>query len=1148
MRPARLVFLLLAATIPSVLLVGIHVDIARAEEPPILAWEARFNRPYSEDRAQGVATDSEGNIYVTGSGRGQTGSDDFVTVKYDPSGNEIWKSFYNYYSLSYECRPEYVQGWESPADIGIDRAGNLYVVGTSSYDFFCPSNHYYDYTDIALVKYAPHGGRVWAVSLHYLYPSVRAMAVDPDGNTYIAATVDKLARVIKYSPYGYKLWTVSPLGEEIVSFSPADIAVDALGNSYVAGRGWGDGTGYDYAVIKYDPEGNQLWEATYNGSASQTDEARSIAASPAGDVFVTGRSRGTVAEGGDTQHDYATVRYDSEGNEVWVARYRGTGDAWNEAHSISVDELGNVFVTGTADGVTTEEDIVTVGYDWLGNEVWVQRYDGPISGNDRAMSLTLTTGGDVVVTGRSEGAGSSQDYATVSYEPFSGSELWAARYDGPAGGQDVPVSVVADGLGNVIVAGSSDGIETGSDYATLKYDPEGNLTWTARFENPGMGGDWGKPVAMTLDSSGNVCVTGCSTFTPYIDYDCATVKYDPNGNELWAALYDGTAGAEDEPSDLAVDEAGNIHITGFSEGVGTGEDFFTIKYDTMGNEQWVTRYNGPANAKDRAEALTLDLSGSVYITGYSEGTGTGEDITTVKYDSDGNELWVARYDGPTSGTDQARELALDGSGNIYIVGYSQGSGPYFDYVTVKYDTSGNEQWIRRYDGPASTTDKALALALDDFGNVYILGESEGVGTFGDLATIKYDPAGNELWVARFDGIGTSGVDHPAAIALDASGNAYITGWTFDYDTDNFLSVAVKYDPDGNELWAVPLGHGWAGPGPIALDSSGAVYVGTTASSRDYYGYLEYEEFHIVKLDPHGNLLSEIVYNAPFIGFFEDGRDTLMDMSINNAGELHVIAATEAHGTLADYATMKYNYDYTCNDQDGDGYGTPGSPECPYSQADCDDTDPDINPGNVEDDWQECHNGMDDNCDGFTDFDPFAEWGTLSCMCFDYDGDGHGSPEGFGGGLSETISTAGCAYPGTDCDILAPEVHPNAPEVCDGVDNQCPGDPGYGEIDEGCPLALVSPENGVGLTDPPTFTWLGGENDQFYLYLVIPIYGYGYLTFVIPSVEHEVAFPAEAWQDKTIPNWWCAWRVLGVNTSVEPPTLEASELWWFRKVM
>ena len=167
-------------------------------------------------------------------------------------------------------------------------------------------------------------------------------------------------------------------------------------------------------------------------------------------------------------------------------------------------------------------------------------------------------------------------------------------------------------------------------------------------------------------------------------------------------------------------------------------------------EEWVARYDGPANERDCAKAIAIDDSGNVYVTGESYGPKpeTDCDYATVKYNSDGEEQWVVRYDGPESSSDGATAIAVDAAGNVYVIGGSTGSETYFDYATVKYNASGVEQWVARYDGPESHSDYPTAIAVDDAGNVYVTGKSIGSETYGDYATVKYNSDGEEQWVAR----------------------------------------------------------------------------------------------------------------------------------------------------------------------------------------------------------------------------------------------------------------------------------------------------------------------------------------------------------------------------------------------------------------
>ncbi|MFQ6103255.1 MAG: SBBP repeat-containing protein [Candidatus Glassbacteria bacterium] len=398
------------------------------------------------------------------------------------------------------------------------------------------------------------------------------------------------------------------------------VALDTSGNVYVTGYSHGGGSFFDCTTIKYDRYGNELWVVTYNGPGNYSDRASDIQVDDESNVYITGGSYSN-----ETDFDFVTIKYDKNGNELWVARYDGPGSGYDFASSLAVDELGNVYISGYAwNG--EDPDYTTIKYDENGNELWIAVYDGPINGSDYAEILARDPEGNIYVTGRSPGAGTLTDFATIKYDP-DGNELWVMRFDGPGGRTDFPTGMDVDTSGCVYVTGYTYSIQSKWDYATVKYETDGSELWRHTHNGPANGNDYAR--AVTVDQEGNAYVTG-SVNTNWIYHDYATIKYDTDGNELWISYYDGSTQGAETPNAIALDAEGNIYVTGDSRGTGIGSDFATVKYDTEGNEEWVIRYNGEADDNDHVEAMALDENGNLYLTGHSW-NGISNDYVTIKY-------------------------------------------------------------------------------------------------------------------------------------------------------------------------------------------------------------------------------------------------------------------------------------------------------------------------------------------------------------------------------------------------------------------------------------------------------------------------------------------------------------------------------------
>jgi len=362
--------------------------------------------------------------------------------------------------------------------------------------------------------------------------------------------------------------------------------------------------------------------------------------------------------------------------------------------------------------------------------------------------------------------------ATADSSYSQATQEWVQTYNGTGNGLDISFSVVTDNLGNVYVAGNSPGTTSANDITTIKYNSAGQQQWVQRYNGPGNGDDGTNGTnAIAVDNAGNVYVAGWSAGTENTDY--VVIKYNGNGEQQWAQRYNGFGDGYDAPYGIALDSSGNVYVTGTSTGDGTGSDYTTVKFNNAGQLQWAQTYNGAGNNYDAAQALAADDSGNVYVTGVSTAKNGLSDCVTIKYDTNGNQQWVKVYDGPANGTDYGNSVAVDTSRNVYVAGSSMGSSTDRDYLTIKYDSSGQQQWVSTYSSAGKAVDEARSVGLDGSGNVYVTGVlaySEGKASTDDWGTIKYDSSGAAQWVQIYNGPGNI-ADEAWSIAVDLSGNS-----------------------------------------------------------------------------------------------------------------------------------------------------------------------------------------------------------------------------------------------------------------------------------------------------------------------------------------------------------------------------------------
>ncbi|MEO8446838.1 MAG: SBBP repeat-containing protein [bacterium] len=405
------------------------------------------------------------------------------------------------------------------------------------------------------------------------------------------------------------------------------------------------------------------------------------------------------------------------------------------------------------------------------------------------------------------------------------SEQWVETFNFTGNSSDNSFAVAADNFGNSYVTGSVVNLPHGTDYCTIKYNSAGVREWTKLYNGTSNMLDYGRDIV--ADNAGNAYVTGyANTNTAAV-----TIKYSPTGDSLWVRDYfNGSCYI------IVRDANDNIYVAG-KWGDDTVCDFLVIKYNSAGIEQWSRKYAGPGNGPDFAYGLQVDNSGNVYLTG-AVYVGPFNAIATVKYNSSGVQQWDAIYDCPAFGSDRGNSVDVDSSGNVYVGGYSDTAITGRDFITIKYNSSGLRQWVKRYDGGS---EEIYTVRVFDQNNIYVNGPGYGTSGNYDFTTVKYNGNGDQLWVRSYDG--NHGSDYPQQMILDGAGNIYITGagqLTGSWED----IITIKYDPAGTLLWNA--NYTGAGNNPdaafdIAINNAGNVFV--TGRS---YGGATVEDFVTIK--------------------------------------------------------------------------------------------------------------------------------------------------------------------------------------------------------------------------------------------------------------------------------------------------------------
>lgn len=413
--------------------------------------------------------------------------------------------------------------------------------------------------------------------------------------------------------------------------------------------------------------------------------------------------------------------------EDWV---QGTGTQnFFLKSTIKTDNLKNVYQAGATISQAGDYDVILTKYNAKGEELWTQTYD-EAGYNDAAVDVYIDASQNIYLAGTTFNSANSGYQVLILKYSSSGTLLWDETYSYPGSLYNVATSITGDN-NRIYVGGITYNLQTTSDYLALSYSTSGSPLWNYTWNNVSLDDGITK-----IYTSGNKLFLAGGSEISNNKWIYAIINLNPtNGSYLSQNLSGGSSDGIDRITDIAKDATGNIYVTGGSANLNSGYDFRTLKLDTYLNTVWSKTFNSSGSANDVANGLAVDNSGNVYVTGYSETANNGTNYTTLKYNSSGTQLWVKTYDGADNAADTAKAIILDQNQYPIITGVSTAIGNQ-DFYTLKYDAQGNEVWGINYNGISNGDDIPVDIAIDGDGAIIVSGQSQ-IGSSLRYTSVKY---------------------------------------------------------------------------------------------------------------------------------------------------------------------------------------------------------------------------------------------------------------------------------------------------------------------------------------------------------------------------------------------------------------------------
>ena len=417
----------------------------------------------------------------------------------------------------------------------------------------------------------------------------------------------------------------------------------------------------------------------------------------------------------------------------------------------------------------------------------------------------------------------------------------------------------------------------------LHYATSIHQEWVARYNGPDSLAD----NAFALDLQGNIYVTG-STRDDLTENDMLTIKYNPAGTQRWAVTHAGSGNGSDYSRAIVVDSYQNVYIAGESN-VSGNSYITTISYDSAGTFRWLQTYQ-PACGSLRPTAVSIlqDHAGDIIVGATTVCNDQSSYYTVLKYGTAGNSIWTANYSHSAPQYDILKALSIDANDNIYATGYSQGGASNYDMATVKFNSSGVQQWADRYNN-SNADDYGYSNTVDNDGNIIVTGYSHfGNGSDG-IVVRKYNPSSSTpVWTRTYS---TDTHDYAGKILCNDANDIYIAGYYNNGGNPGLL--ALKYNTSGTLQWFKnSLSNNSFIAKSATLDNADNLYITGTTSGTD---------ITTQKLNSASDIQWTETYNGP-----ASGNDVPTQVMVSDNGNVYVCGNSTGSSTNYDFTTIKYS--------------------------------------------------------------------------------------------------------------------------------------------------------------------------------------------------------------------------------------------------